>query len=157
MNIVHESNRSLDQAQTVVDTFKLLYNTLNRDTIQSGLIDQVYADNMMFIDCFHRINGLDDFTQYCDSIYENVQHCQFEFHEEFVREDAAMLTWTMECIHPRLNKGKAIYVNGSSHIKFHEKVFYHQDYVDGGALLYEHVPVLGRVIAFLKKRMSASH
>ncbi len=155
MNRMQQANSSLEQAQNVVDAFKLLYNTLNRDTVLSGLIEQVYAENMTFVDSFHNISGLHHFLQYCDSIYENVEHCQFEFHEEFIKSDSAMLTWTMEYIHPQLNKGKAIYVNGSSHIRFNDKVFYHQDYVDGGALLYEHVPLLGRVIAFLKKRMNS--
>ena len=50
--------------------------------------------------------------------------------------------------------GKPISVQGTSHIRFTDKVYFHQDYFDGGALLYEHVPVLGSIIQQLKKRMA---
>ena len=43
--------------------------------------------------------------------------------------------------------------SGCSHLLWHDKVYRHRDYFDAGALLYEHLPVLGRVIAWLKRRM----
>lgn len=33
------------------------------------------------------------------------------------------------------------------------KVYRHRDYFDAGSLIYEHLPVLGRAIAWLKRRM----
>jgi len=151
--VVSDSGYTIETASELVEKFKLLYNTLNANTCESGLISMVYAEEMEFIDCFHHIKTIEEFNRYCASIYENVQHCQFTFHEEFIKPDAAMLTWTMEYMHPKLNAGDMIYVNGSSHIKFNEKVYYHKDYVDGGELLYEHIPVLKRIIKFLKNRM----
>ena len=38
-------------------------------------------------------------------------------------------------------------------VMWHDKVYRHRDYFDAGALLYEHVPLLGRVIRWLKRRM----
>jgi hypothetical protein len=154
MNAQQQGSADLEQARLLVESFKHLFNTLNADTCKSGIIEMVYADNVEFIDCFHHIIGVNAFNEYCASIYQNVQFCQFEFHDEFIKQDSAMLTWTMAYIHPKLNGGNTIYVNGSSHIRFNEKVYHHQDYVDGGALLYEHIPVLKRVIQFLKKRMN---
>ena len=154
MKIVKTPPQHLEHAQTVVDTFKLLFNTLNANTCNSGLIEQIYDEDIEFIDCFHHIKGMANFNRYCGSIYENFAHCQFEFHDEFIKPDCAMLTWTMEYIHPKLNKGEMIYVKGSSHILFHDKIYRHQDYVDAGAMLYEHVPVLKRIIQFLKNRLN---
>ena len=144
----------LEQPRLLVESFKHLYNTLNIETCNSGIIEMVYANDMEFIDCFHHIKSMNDFRQYCASIYENLQFCQFKFHDEFIQKDSAMLTWTMAYIHPKLNSGNTIYVNGSTHIRFKDKVFYHHDYVDGGALLYEHIPILKRIIHFLKTRMN---
>lgn len=149
----HESVNDFKQAQLLVDSFKHLYNTLNADTCKSGIIEMVYAQNLVFKDCFHHITGISEFRNYCASIYENVQFCQFEFHDEFIKLDSAMLTWTMTYRHPKLNGGQSIHVHGSTHIRFTDKVFYHQDYVDGGELLYEHIPLLKRIIKFLKDRM----
>ena len=66
-----------------------------------------------------------------------------------------MLTWTMSYQHPKLNNGELIAVKGASQLDFKQgKVVSHRDYFDGGALLYEHIPLLKRVIHFLKNRMA---
>jgi hypothetical protein len=33
------------------------------------------------------------------------------------------------------------------------KIYYHRDYFDMGAMLYEHLPLLGRIIQRLKHRL----
>ena len=56
--------------------------------------------------------------------------------------------------HKQLNSGKPITVEGHSFIMGDDsKVTYHRDYVDLGQMLYEHIPVLGRLIQWVKKRM----
>jgi hypothetical protein len=56
--------------------------------------------------------------------------------------------------HPRLAGGQC---DSSQRLLalccWRDKVYRHRDYFDAGALLYEHLPVLGRVIAWLKRRM----
>ena len=64
-----------------------------------------------------------------------------------------MVTWTMSLKHPRLNGGDPVIVPGSSLIRFREKVFYHRDYFDGGAMLYEQLPFIGMVIRAIKARV----
>jgi len=34
-----------------------------------------------------------------------------------------------------------------------DKVYRHRDYFDAGAMLYEHLPVVGRVVSWLKRRI----
>ena len=144
---------STDQAYVLVNDFKTLYQTLNANNIHDGLIEKVYRDDIQFKDSFHHLDGISEFTRYCDSVYENVIYSTFDFHEEMISQDQAMLTWTMNYAHPKLNGGNNIAVKGASHIQFTDKVYLHQDYIDGGELLYEHVPVLRWVIKKLKARM----
>ena len=59
----------------------------------------------------------------------------------------------MHTSHPRLAGGQLIEVEGCSFLLWRDRVYRHRDYFDAGALLYEHLPVLGRVIAWLKRRM----
>ncbi len=66
-----------------------------------------------------------------------------------------MLTWTMNYSHPRLKGGRNIAVEGATQLRFSNLVVSHQDYFDGGNVLYEHIPILSTVIAQLKKRMNA--
>jgi hypothetical protein len=59
----------------------------------------------------------------------------------------------MNYCHPFLSKGKEVEVSGTSHIQGDEdKVRYHRDFVDLGAMLYEHIPFVGKLIAFIKRR-----
>jgi len=143
-----------NSAQLVVDRFKSFYQCLNRDTLDTGELEKLYGEDLVFEDSFHRIEGRNEFKAYCRNLYENVQHIQFVFHDEWVKDRSAVLTWTMTFSHPRLKGGKPVQVSGASEIRFTDKVTHHRDYFDGGALLYEHIPLLGSVVQQLKKRLS---
>jgi hypothetical protein len=143
------------QAEEIIESFKQLYNTLNRDTVALELLQQVYADDIQFEDCFHNIKGIGSLFEYFDNLYENVDFIDFDFENEWLKDDSCMLTWTMSYQHPKLNSGKLIAVQGASRLEFKQgKVISHRDYFDGGALLYEHIPLLNRVIFFLKNRLA---
>jgi hypothetical protein len=65
------------------------------------------------------------------------------------------MRWTMSYRHPRLKQGEPILVHGCSHLLWTDnKVFQHRDFFDAGALLYEHLPVMGRMIRWLKGRLA---
>jgi hypothetical protein len=143
------------QSEKVVASFKHLYNTLDRDTLTFELLNEVYDNDIKFEDCFHKINGIDSLFEYFDGLYENVNFIHFDFENHWVKEGSAMLSWTMSYQHPKLNNGELIAVKGASQLDFKQgKVVSHRDYFDGGALLYEHIPLLKRVIHFLKNRMA---
>lgn len=137
----------------VVERLKSMFERLNASNCYSNLIDEVYRSDMLFEDSFHSIEGIDSFKAYCSSLYQNLRFCDFVFHQQWVGVDDAMLTWTMSYSHARLKGGRVIQVDGATHIKFDDKVYFHKDYFDGGALLYEQVPLLGSVIKQIKKRM----
>ncbi|ARU55515.1 transcriptional regulator-like protein [Oleiphilus messinensis] len=151
---IAEANPVLSEAQHCIDRFKRLYQDLNRETVNNGLLEAVYSDDIHFEDSFHQINGLKALQAYCASLYENVLYCDFVFHDTWLDTDSAMLTWSMNYAHPKLKHGDNLYVCGATHLRFHQKVYWHRDYFDGGQLLYEHIPVLGLIISKLKKRMA---
>ncbi|MFT6904081.1 MAG: hypothetical protein ACJAS1_000726 [Oleiphilaceae bacterium] len=142
------------QSLLLVEHFKSLYRTMCAEDLQEELLEEVYDEDLLFQDSFHKIQSRAAFLRYCSELYQNLKSCDFDFHDQWISDGQAMLTWTMAYSHPKLNRGKHISVSGSSHIRFNEKVYFHQDYFDGGALLYEHVPVLGSIIQQLKKRMA---
>ncbi|KZY40174.1 MULTISPECIES: nuclear transport factor 2 family protein [unclassified Oleiphilus] len=134
----------------VVERFKHLFHTLDANNCDSGIIEAVYEPDVLFEDSFHRIEGVANFQGYCASLYQNLLSCQFTFHDQWVKDNDAMLNWTMKYAHPKLNKGRIITIEGASLIRFNDKVYYHRDYFDGGQLLYEHIPVMGKLIQTLK-------
>jgi hypothetical protein len=139
----------------IVENFQQLYNTLNRETLTFERLTEVYSDDIIFEDCFHHIEGIDSLFEYFDNLYENVRYIHFDFENHWISDESAMLTWTMSYQHPKLNGGETIAVKGASQLNFKQgKVVRHRDYFDGGALLYEHIPILKRIILFLKNRLA---
>lgn len=118
-----------------------------------SVLSEIYATEVEFVDPLHRISGLDSLVRYFEHLYTNVASCQFAIEHVIESEQEAALYWTMTYQHKRLNGGKAISVEGHSHLKAENGlVLYHRDYLDVGAMLYEHVPLLGNVIRTIKKR-----
>lgn len=137
--------------QSVVARFKQTYNRLNVRSL--GLLDELYSHDVVFQDPFRRMSGLPALTGYFAELYRHVESSSFVFEDEVVQGNSAVLTWTMSLKHPRLNGGDQVTVAGSTHIRFRDKVTYHRDYFDGGAMLYEHLPLIGLVIRMIKERV----
>jgi len=142
------------QNQDELNRFKSLYQQLNRETITPELISSCYADDIVFQDPFHQVKGIGKLTEYFVSMYSNVEHISFNFTNSCHADDRSMLRWTMQFSHPRIRAGERVSVEGCSELQWHDgKIVRHQDFFDAGAMLYEHLPVLGWVIRKLKERM----
>lgn len=134
-------------------------------------IGKLYADDVTFIDPLHQITGLTALRQYFEQMYANIKSIDFVMHghdqiyknvstiglaipDDELSSGEGYLRWRMRFSHPRLKNGQTIEVEGCSHLRWSKnKVYYHRDYFDAGAMLYEHLPVMGRVIAWLKRRL----
>lgn len=118
------------------------------------LLRELYSEDVVFRDPLHEVRGLPALRGYFGALYSNIEQLHFEFHGfDQVCDGEGYLRWTMSYRHPRLGGGSPIQVEGCSHLLWWDKVYQHRDYFDAGALLYEHVPLLGRVIAWLKGRL----
>lgn len=118
-------------------------------------LGELYSDNVLFRDPLHEVRGLTELRRYFAELYANVSELRFDFHGfDQVREGEGYLRWTMSYRHPRLARGETIQIEGCSHLRWEgDKVHQHRDYFDAGALLYEHLPVLGSAIGWLKRRL----
>ena len=134
----------------IIDDFKSVYKQLNRSTIDR--INDIYESDVTFMDPFHEVTSLDNLVSYFTKLYENLESCQFEFIDVYSRASSAMITWNMKFCHPGLSKN-IIEVPGSSEIRFNEKIYYHRDYFDAGKMIYENVPVVGRMVKYIKKQV----
>lgn len=137
--------------QPILERFTHTYHRLDGQSM--GLLKELYSDDILFQDPFHCITGLPALTRYFVELYRDVESITFRFEDTLVQADRAMLTWTMSLKHPRLNGGDPVIVPGSTHIRFREKVYYHRDYFDGGAMLYEQLPLIGMVIRAIRARV----
>ncbi len=134
-----------------LSNFVKIYQTLSTDNLE--LLETIYHNEVTFIDPIHELKGFDNLFQYFQDLYENLVSCDFVISNVIAQEDQAAIYWTMSYQHPKLNKGNVINVTGSSYIKGHEdKVIYHRDYLDLGSMLYEQLPVLGKLIKLIKNK-----
>ncbi|MDN3557187.1 nuclear transport factor 2 family protein [Halomonas maura] len=137
-----------------LEAFCAFYNKLDKTCTEK--LYKLYTQDVEFVDPLHRIDGLPALEAYFQALYENVTACRFDFHDRLRQGDHAFVTWTLHLTHPRLAGGQAIAVPGCSRLTFAAdgsgRVCRHRDYFDAGALLYEHLPVIGRLIGVIKRR-----
>lgn len=137
----------------IIYDIKSLYQRLNRHNIE--IVRDVYSDDIEFIDPLHRLRGREEFERYISAMYDNVLEINFDYGSEVVADGSAFMPWVMAFRHRRLNQGATIFVEGVSHLRFNERIYYHCDYYDAGALLYEHIPLLGWAIKKVKSKVQS--
>jgi hypothetical protein len=132
--------------------FARQFAALDKDHLQH--LDALYTDDVHYTDPLHEVQGLGQLHDYFAELYAGVSELRVDFHGfDQIAEGEGYLRWVMSYRHPRLADGQLIRVDGCSHLLWRDKVYRHRDYFDAGALLYEHLPALGRAIAWLKRRM----
>lgn len=136
-----------------LECFAREFASLDRHNLNR--LEQLYSADIQFCDPLHEIHGLARLHDYFAQLYANLSEVRFDFHgADTCGEGQGYLRWTLNYCHPRLNGGRSIRVQGCSYLHWREgRVYRHRDYFDAGALLYEQVPILGSVIAWLKRRL----
>ncbi len=137
---------------TIIERFKDSYRDMT--VMDISKLDQLYTENVVFKDPVHEVRGLVSMQDYLAAMCANVSLCRFEYLDQLESEQAAYLKWNMHFCHPRLEQGRLVTVRGISHIYFDELINYHEDVYDMGQMLYEHVPVIGGLTRWLKKRLT---
>jgi hypothetical protein len=138
-----------------LDTFLNTFNQLDKTSL--NLLDRIYHPEICFTDPAHTLEGLPALKRYFTSLYETVRFVRFDFSSRMHSGDQAFVTWTMEMAHPRLAKGRTVAVNGCSFLTFASdgRVIFHRDYFDLGAMIYEHLPLVGGLLRTIKKRLGS--
>ncbi len=135
----------------IIDKLQHVFVELN--STNTHLLDDLYTMDMKFEDPAHVVEGLDNFKKYINNLYQNVTSCTFKFTRIERFSGGAVLEWNMLISHPRLNKGIMFTVLGASIVRHQDKIYSHRDYFDLGDMLYERLPVIGRVINFIKRNL----
>ena len=136
-----------------LQTFAERFAQLDAHTLDQ--LGELYSDDIAFRDPLHHISGLQALRAYFAELYGNIQEVRYAFEgTDEVQPGHGYIRWTLHFRHPRLKGGQLVSLQGCSHLRWHERVYFHQDYFDAGALLYEHVPVLGGAVRWLKGRLA---
>jgi hypothetical protein len=134
-----------------LSNFVSIYQTLSTNNLD--LLANIYHADVTFIDPMHKVEGLDDLFKYFESLYQNLASCSFEIEDIIAEGHEAAIYWKMTYQHAKLNKGKEVTVYGNSHIKGqNDKVIFHRDYLDLGQMLYEQLPIFGKLTKWIKTK-----
>lgn len=139
-----------------LEAFCTAFNKLDKNCTE--LLYELYTQDVVFTDPLHRIEGVYALEAYFRQLYENVTACHFDFHERLMQGRQGYVTWTMHLRHPRLANGRLLTVEGCSQLVFAagapQRVCRHRDYFDVGAMLYEHLPLVGSLVRWTKQRIT---
>lgn len=117
----------------------------------------LYSDDVYFEDPSHGIQGKAALLERFQQLYGKVESCSFKFHQTLDTGSEIFLAWTM-IMHPKGSAGskpETVRVEGASFLKVRRnRIYYHRDYFDLGAFVYENVPVLGSIIKRIKQRLA---
>ncbi|QXI41045.1 nuclear transport factor 2 family protein [Pseudomonas wayambapalatensis] len=118
-------------------------------------LENLYSEDITFRDPLHHIQGLQALRAYFEQLYANASDIRYAFiSADEVSPGQGYLRWTLHFRHPRLAGGRQITLQGCSCLHWRDRVHFHQDYFDAGALIYEHLPIMGGAIRWLKGRLA---
>lgn len=136
-----------------MNAFLETYTRLQADNLH--LLAEIYSPEIHFTDPAHELRGLQQLEEYFRNLYANITHIQFEFSHPHRVENEGYVQWRMTFSHPRIHKGKSVTVPGATFLQFdnNNKVCVHRDYFDLGAMIYQHLPVLGSAVKMVNRRL----
>jgi limonene-1,2-epoxide hydrolase len=133
--------------------FSQFYTGLGLDSL-AGLAE-VYDDAVTFIDPVTSHRGLAALSSYFSRLLAATTACEFTINQMRFGDTDGWVTWTMNFRHPRLNRGEWIAVEGVSVMELRSnRIVFQRDYYDMGEMVYERVPLLGRLVRKLRERLA---
>lgn len=116
-------------------------------------IGQVYADKAHFRDPFNDVCGVESVRRIYAHMFDNLGHPRFVVTEIIEQGSRVFMVWSFHFDW----RGQAFDVEGATRFELDAdgRILSHQDYWDVAAGVYEKLPLLGRVLAWLRRRMSA--
>ncbi|MFT6087163.1 MAG: hypothetical protein ACJAWT_001197 [Glaciecola sp.] len=126
----------------------------------------LYSNDVTFIDPIAAHTGITAVEQYFTKLLDNAKHCTFNIYsieqtisipsesESTTDWSGYLVTWKMSFTSARINKGQPIHVDGVSQLRIkNDKITYHRDYYDLGQMIYENIPLLGKLIKRIKRTL----
>ncbi|MCE2971563.1 MAG: nuclear transport factor 2 family protein [Burkholderiales bacterium] len=130
---------------------RALYENFSRADV--ARLADFYTADALFKDPFNEVRGPAAIGRIFDHMFEQVEAPRFEVHAAIGAGEQAFLTWTM---HFR-SRGAAQTIRGATHLRFAAdgRVAEHRDYWDAAEELYEKLPVLGALMRWLRRKLTA--
>lgn len=153
MSSDNSGSAQLKQGSALIQQLKTFYENFDLNRLDD--LAELYTQDVEFIDPIEKIQGLLALKHYLRKQSGGLHFSRFRYLNELVGENHAFIRWEMEFSHPKLAKGKVLVLPGMSEVHYTQRIFYQQDCYDLGAMLYEHLPLLGFAVRTLKGRLAS--
>ena len=135
-----------------VDALVRYFETLTPQSLTA--LPQYYAADCRFRDPFNDVRGLPALQAIFMHMFERLEGPRFFVRERVFEAPRLFLTWDFEFRFRNFRPGVTQRIHGSSLITFDGAglVAIHRDYWDAAEELYEKLPLLGRLLGWLKQQ-----
>lgn len=118
-------------------------------------IREIYAPRFYFNDTLRSVEERDDLAQYLGHTAQRLESMKLTIQDRQVSGNDAYLRWTMRTQFSVGWRSTDTTTLGMTHLRFNEQgqVVLHQDFWDSRQGVFEHIPVLGGTIEWVRKRL----
>ena len=133
--------------------FVAIFEQLDRNQLERRIND-AYAEKLYFNDTLVTLRSRKDLVDYLHQTEERASYVKTTILDVARSGENFYVRWLLEMEFEVLGSSKVSRSVGISHLKFNTagKITLHQDFWDSGTGFYEHMPVLGGLIAWVKTR-----
>lgn len=119
-------------------------------------LGEVYAPEAFFKDPFNEVTGLPAIRRIFEHMFETLHEPRFRVLNTLSDGGQAMVEWEFLFRIRRFRPQQSWCIRGVSHLRFEAdgRVCYHRDFWDTGEELYQHLPAVGPVVRWLRRRMA---
>lgn len=126
-----------------------------QEAVEAGEVRDLYAKDAYLNDSLKEVRGADAIDAYFRKTLEMATLVRVSFQDAAVSGENYYFRWVMDVQAPKLNNGEVVRSLGMTHILFDAegRVAVHQDYWDAASGLFQHLPVLGSLMGWVKERL----
>jgi hypothetical protein len=133
------------------NAYVAFFEALTPDTLAD--LPKVAAADVRFRDPFNDVVGIDALRTVFDAMFRDLRSPRFRVSHTAFDDDVCLMRWSLTA---EWRFGD-LTIEGMSTLRFDDsgRVTEHVDYWDAGSAVYEQVPVIGRLIRVIRKRLAA--
>ncbi|MBC7548380.1 MAG: nuclear transport factor 2 family protein [Polaromonas sp.] len=135
-----------------VDRLITFFETLSPERLAQ--LPAFYAPQAHFKDPFNDVRGVPAIEKIFRHMYVALDRPRFVVTDAITQGNQCFLTWNFEFYFRRFDTATLQTVRGGSHLRLTDNglIALHRDYWDAAEELYEKLPVVGRLMRWLKQR-----
>ncbi len=135
----------------IIDKFKKYY--ADPMLFDVSFMDEFCDPDFKYEDPIVKIEGLETFKDFCTKLGGSLSRISMNYTHQSILHDKAFLSWECE-VDFRLSQNK-IRVSGITVLVVTDKIIRQRSYYDGGAFLYEPLPVIGPLLRWLRRVLTS--